>query len=217
MKRKAIEACVLAGVFLPLIVFAAARRPVVQTTTPAGDDLSAALANHGMDAATSPVAAAAIEIAIANNNALLARLSADETTIASLQTQIANLPSGPAGPIGPTGATGPAGPQGPQGVPGPMGPIGGLLVTQQPTAQTVTAGQTATFSATISMGPCRTEIFKNGAFLAWGPMTGSNGVVTWATPATTLADNGAKYYFQFYSCAVPGTVNSSSAVLTVTP
>lgn len=66
-----------------------------------GDDLSAALANHGMDTATAPLAAAAIEIIIANNNAFLARVAADEANIKQLQAAVAKLTPLPAasGPI----------------------------------------------------------------------------------------------------------------------
>lgn len=45
---------------------------------PTGDDLAIALQHHGMDAATAPAAAVAIEVAIANNNGLLGRVTSLE-------------------------------------------------------------------------------------------------------------------------------------------
>src|SRR5437899_9125040 len=67
----------------------------------AGDDLATALVNHGMDAVTAPIAAAAIEIAISNGNGLLQRLANDETAIALLQQQVNALTPIPPAPLPP--------------------------------------------------------------------------------------------------------------------
>jgi hypothetical protein len=65
-------------------------RTPAQTT---GDDLAVALENHGMDTASAPIAAAAIEIAISNNNGYLTRIGNVETAVKALQAQA----SGPGG------------------------------------------------------------------------------------------------------------------------
>lgn len=90
-----------------------------------------------------------------------------------------------------------------------------LTITQQPQPQTVQAGQTATFTAAASPGGCRTIILKNGANVAWGPITGTDGQVSYTTPTLTLADNGEKYSFEFYACG--GEVSAQQATLTVVP
>ena len=51
--------------------------------------LAVALNNHGVDVTTAPIAAAAIEIAVANNNAYIARVATLESTVAAQQAQIA--------------------------------------------------------------------------------------------------------------------------------
>ena len=75
---------IVAALFVLLVMFATFRPSRAQTI---GDDLAVALNKHGMDPVTSPIAAAAIEIAIANNQALLDRISADEAAIAALSPQ----------------------------------------------------------------------------------------------------------------------------------
>lgn len=56
-------------------------------TPPALDDLGTALVNHGMDPGTAGPTAAIIEVAISNNNALMTRLTNDETQITGLLAQ----------------------------------------------------------------------------------------------------------------------------------
>src|SRR5579885_638366 len=97
-----------------------------------------------------------------------------------------------------------------------LAPQSPLTVLQQPRAQSAQAGQTATFSAQASSGPCRTVILKNGKMLKWGTITASDGIVSYTTPALTSSDNGSTYSFEFSNCPVPGQVTTSQALLTVT-
>lgn len=97
-----------------------------------------------------------------------------------------------------------------------LAPQSQVSVVQQPQAQTAQFGQTATFSAQASSGPCRTVILKNGKMLKWGPITAADGIVSYTTPALTVADNGTKYSFEFYNCPVSGQVTTTQALLTVT-
>jgi invasion protein IalB len=79
----------------------------------------------------------------------------------------------------------------------------------QPVDQTVTAGQTATFSVTASgTAPLSYQWFKNGA--AIGTATSP----TYATPAETTSDNGARFTVTVSNVA--GSVTSAAATLTVT-
>ena len=64
---------------------------VIEAQAPAGDDLSAALTNHGVDPGLSVPLAAALEVYIANANALQARIAADESTISSLSAAVSTL------------------------------------------------------------------------------------------------------------------------------
>ncbi len=92
-----------------------------------------------------------------------------------------------------------------------------VTIAQQPQPQTVQAGQAATFTAAASAGPCRTIIYKNGAQLKFGPMTGADGSVSYTTPVLSSSDSGEKFAFGFYAC--PGqsvTLISKAAMLTVT-
>lgn len=97
-----------------------------------------------------------------------------------------------------------------------LAPQSQITVLLQPRAQSAQVGQTATFSAQASAGPCRTVILKNGKMLKWGPITASDGIVSYTTPALTSSDNGSTYSFEFYNCPVPGQVTTSQALLTVT-
>ncbi len=79
----------------------------------------------------------------------------------------------------------------------------------QPVDQTVTAGQTATFSVTASgTAPLSYQWFKNGA--AIGTATSP----TYTTPAETTSDNGARFTVTVSNAA--GSVTSAAATLTVT-
>jgi hypothetical protein len=81
-------------------------------------------------------------------------------------------------------------------------------ITTQPANQTVTAGQTATFSvvATGTM-PLSYQWLKNGANIA-GAISSS-----YTTPATTAADNGSTFNVVVSNTA--GTATSNAATLTV--
>jgi hypothetical protein len=81
-------------------------------------------------------------------------------------------------------------------------------ITVQPVNQTVTAGQTATFSVVASGTPPFTYQWKKGGSVVPGATAAS-----YTTPATTAADNGSQY-----SCDVSnyyGTVTSAVATLSV--
>ena len=83
-------------------------------------------------------------------------------------------------------------------------------ITTQPASQTITAGQTATFSVTASgTAPLAYQWQKNGT--AIGGATSSS----YTTPAETTSDNGAQFTVVVSNSA--GTATSNSAVLTVNP
>jgi hypothetical protein len=82
-------------------------------------------------------------------------------------------------------------------------------ITTQPTNQTATAGQTATFSVAANGTPAPTYQWqKNGTNIAGAASS------AYTTPATTSADNGAQ--FQVVVSNSAGNVTSSAATLTVT-
>jgi hypothetical protein len=90
-------------------------------------------------------------------------------------------------------------------------------ITSQPTNQTVTVGQTATFTLTVSGGPCRSFLVFSGLGLAnkYGPYAST---ISFSLPAVTLAMNNGTVQFQLYSCTGGGsTLNSNVVTLTVTP
>jgi len=90
-------------------------------------------------------------------------------------------------------------------------------ITQQPTSQSVTVGQTATFSVTVSGGPCRSFFnFRGvGAVSHYGPFLSTD---SYSLPNVTLAMNGWTVQVQLYGCAGgPLTLNSNTVTLTVTP
>src|SRR5207248_2261071 len=81
-------------------------------------------------------------------------------------------------------------------------------ITAQTVSQTVTVGQTATFSVVASgTAPLSYQWQKNGANIS-GATTAS-----YTTPATTSTDNGATYDVVVSNSA--GTVTSNTATLTV--
>jgi len=81
-------------------------------------------------------------------------------------------------------------------------------ITTQPSNQTVTAGQTATFSLVATGVPAPSyQWYKNGASI--GSATSSS----YTTPVTTSLDNGTSFYCQVSNVA--GSVSSSTATLTV--
>jgi hypothetical protein len=82
-------------------------------------------------------------------------------------------------------------------------------ITGQPTNQTVTAGQTASFSISANgTGPLSYQWRKNGTNITGATST------SYTTPATTTADSGAQFSVRVTNPA--GNVISNSATLTVT-
>src|SRR5882762_2281734 len=85
---------------------------------------------------------------------------------------------------------------------------GAPSITAQPAGQTVTVGQTATFTvAATGTAPLSYQWRKNGVAIA-GMMSSSC-----TTPATTAADNGAQFTVVLSNSV--GSVTSSVAMLTV--
>jgi len=81
-------------------------------------------------------------------------------------------------------------------------------ITSQPAAQTVTVGQTATFSVTVSgTAPLSYQWQMNSANISGATAT------TYTTPATTSADNSAKFAVMVSNIA--GSTISNQATLTV--
>ena len=81
-------------------------------------------------------------------------------------------------------------------------------ITSQPTSQTVTAGQTATFAASANgTAPLSYQWRKNGANI-----TGANSS-SYTTPATTTADSGSTFSVVVTNAA--GSATSNNAALTV--
>src|SRR5205823_485693 len=84
----------------------------------------------------------------------------------------------------------------------------GPAVTTQPANQTVTVGQTATFTVVATgTAPLSYQWKKNGAAIS-GATSAS-----YTTPATTSADNGAQFVVVVSNVA--GNVTSTAATLTV--
>jgi len=85
-------------------------------------------------------------------------------------------------------------------------------ITTQPTDQTVTAGQTATFTVVASgTAPLSYQWQENNANISGAPNSAS-----YTTPATTLADSGATFRV-IVSNGVNPPATSNSATLTVNP
>jgi beta-galactosidase len=84
-------------------------------------------------------------------------------------------------------------------------------VATQPAAQTVEAGQPATFSVTLSAGtePVRYQWLRDGS-----AVTGATGA-SFTLPGTAESDNGARFQVQVSNAA--GSVTSAQALLTVQP
>src|SRR5580765_149301 len=93
---------------------------------------------------------------------------------------------------------------GSSGPPPPVGPS----ISAQPQSQTVTAPVTATFSVTATgTAPLSYQWNKNGAAISGATSA------TYTTPATTSADNGAKFTVVVTNSA--GSITSDPASLTV--
>jgi O-glycosyl hydrolase len=88
-------------------------------------------------------------------------------------------------------------------------------ITTQPTNQTVTVGQSATFNVVIANGPCRSFWYINGA----GYFGSFASTISYTIPNTTLAMNGSTVSVDLYSCGSTGANlgNSQTAILTVNP
>jgi hypothetical protein len=83
-------------------------------------------------------------------------------------------------------------------------------ITTQPAGQTVTAGQTASFSVVATgTAPLSYQWRKNSVAVSGATFA------TYATPATTSSDNGAQFTVVVTNTA--GSVTSSAATLTVNP
>ena len=81
-------------------------------------------------------------------------------------------------------------------------------ITSQPTNQTVTAGQTATFTVVATgTAPLSYQWNKNGAAISGATSA------TYTTPATTSSDSGAKFTVVVSNSA--GSITSNAATLTV--
>src|SRR5213595_3835757 len=81
-------------------------------------------------------------------------------------------------------------------------------ITTQPASQTVTAGQTATFTVTATgTAPLSYQWQKNGTAI------GSATAASYTTPATTASDNGDQFTVVVSNAA--GSVTSGAAALTV--
>src|SRR6266478_2554386 len=92
--------------------------------------------------------------------------------------------------------------------PGSVNGTGAPYITAQPVNQTVTAGQTATFSVTAAgTAPLAYQWQKNGANIAGAT------AVSYATPVTTTADSGEQFRVAVSNSA--GSVTSMPATLTV--
>jgi len=82
-------------------------------------------------------------------------------------------------------------------------------ITTQPKSQTITAGQTATFSVTASgTAPLSYQWAKNGATISGAT------AASYTTPATTSTDNGSQFVVTVSNSA--GSAASAAAILTVT-
>src|SRR5467141_626755 len=81
-------------------------------------------------------------------------------------------------------------------------------ITTQPASQTVTAGQTATFSVTASgTAPLNYQWLKNGGVVSSGPSA------SYTTPTTIATDTGAQFTVAVSNSA--GSMTSNAATLTV--
>src|SRR5256884_5594863 len=82
-------------------------------------------------------------------------------------------------------------------------------ITRQPASQTVSVGQTATFTVTAAgTAPLRYQWQKNGTAISGAT------AASYTTPATTAADNGDQFTVVVSNAA--GSVTSNAAALTVT-
>ena len=102
---------------------------------------------------------------------------------------------------------------GSDGSPSSQSPVGSNpvapAITTQPASQTVSAGQTATFTVTATgTAPLSYQWQKNGTAI------GGATAASYTTPATTASDNGDQFTVVVSNAA--GSVTSNAAALTVT-
>jgi hypothetical protein len=88
----------------------------------------------------------------------------------------------------------------------------GQTISQAFVNQTVSVGKTATFTVTVTGGPCRSAWTIAGTF-SWGVMAST---FTYTTPPARMAMNGEKIYLDLFSCTGGKTESFSTAYLTVT-
>lgn len=93
---------------------------------------------------------------------------------------------------------------------GSSSPPAALSISTQPTPQSATAGQTATFTVTAAGGstPYSYQWMKNGAAIPGGTSSG------YTTPVTTTADNGSQFSVKITDSS-GSTLTSSNALLSV--
>ena len=86
-----------------------------------------------------------------------------------------------------------------------------LTIDSQPVDQTITAGQTATFSVTATgIAPLTYQWRKNGTNISGATSS------SYTTPAISSADNGAVFTVVVSNSTGTGTVTSNNATITVT-
>ncbi len=93
-------------------------------------------------------------------------------------------------------------------------PLYGQSFTRPLTDQTVIIGTTATFTATVSNGPCRSYWLIGGV----GHYGAVDSTFTWTFPNAQLTDSGTSVQLRVYQC-LGGTIGltSSTVHLTVNP
>ena len=168
-------------------------QPVNQTVT-AGQSATFSVTATG----TAPLSYQWNKNGTASSGATSAAYTTPPTTTADNGAQFTVVVSNTSGSVTSAGATLTVNP-------GSIAPT----ITVQPLSQTVTAGQTASFSVTATgTAPFAYQWHKNGLTI--------NGATspTYSTPATTSADNGAQLDVAVSNTA--GSVNSQAATLTVT-
>jgi hypothetical protein len=89
-------------------------------------------------------------------------------------------------------------------------------ITTQPSNQTVTAGNTATFSAAASGSPTPTLQWQINTGSGWSNISGATST-SYATPATTLANSGTQYRAVFTNAAGSATTNAATLTVQTVP
>jgi hypothetical protein len=90
----------------------------------------------------------------------------------------------------------------------------GQAITVQPTNETVTVGSSATFSVTVSGGPCSPFWTVNGV----GHYGSKGSTVTYVIPLATIAESGTTLSVNLYGCTGgTASLQSNTVTLTVIP